>query len=310
MAGLQSTVTGTHTRAFRRIYEMIDPAVPPGDLRQEFDKASRKIAKMPSRVKTSAVKAGLVTAEWLEPQDHRAHRVIVYLRGGSYVFGSIETHRSVAARIAVAAKARALIVDYRAAPEHPFPAPIEDVLEAYRWLLRNSIDPRGMTLVGDQAGGGLAIAAAMALRDARLPLPAAVVGLSPWTDLAFGGWSLLNNQKREQILTLDALLYGAHHYLNGETPTNPLASPLYGDFRGLPPMLLHTGAHEILRDDATRTAHVAENAGVDVSVEVWDGMPHFFHQFPKLEEGQAAVSRVGSFIQSRTERPPIGARSS
>jgi acetyl esterase/lipase len=191
------------------------------------------------------------------------------------------------------------------APEFPFPSALEDALEAYRWLIRGGNDPRGIVLCGDGAGGNLAISAAMALRDAKLPVPAAIVAMSPWTDLAFGGGSLLNAAKTDRIMSVPALMYCARHYLSGEIPTNPLASPLYGDFKSLPPTLLHAGALEILRDDAVRTAQAAERGGVDVSVEVFDNMPHLFQAFPLLPEAPASLHRISSFIQMRTERAPM-----
>jgi acetyl esterase/lipase len=305
MSNWRKFVTAVAMRQFHQSAGAIDPKTPPSELRARFDKIGKRMGKVPTDVTVAPVKAGLVPGEWVEPADNRPHRIILYFHGGHFVFGSPDSHRGLVARLAKAAKARALLTKYRLAPEFPFPAALEDALESYRWLIRGGNDPRGIVLVGDGSGGNLAIAAAMALRDAKLPMPAAVVAMSPWTDLAFGGASLLNAKSSDRILSVESLMYASRLYLNGEIPTNPLAAPLYGNFKTLPPLLLHAGALEILRDDAVRTAQKAERDGVDVSVEVFDGVGHLFQAFPLLTEAQASLHRISSFIQMRTERAPM-----
>jgi acetyl esterase/lipase len=274
-------------------------------LRVREARLSTRFARVPADIQVTRVMAGPVRAEWIEPAGAQFHRVIVYLHGGGYVMGSLDTHRNLVARLATAAGARALILNYRLAPEHPFPAALEDTLAAYRWLLMEGLDPAGIAFAGDQAGGGLALAAAMWLRDNRAPLPAALVTLSPWTDLAFGGRSILRNAAKDHTLSIEMLAYFAQSYLQGALPTNPLASPLYGKLAGLPPLLIHAGANEILRDDATRLGERALNAGLDVSVEIYADQPHAFQLFDMLPEAQASVARLGAYIKSRTVSLPF-----
>ncbi|MFZ1991533.1 MAG: alpha/beta hydrolase, partial [Alphaproteobacteria bacterium] len=209
------------------------------------------------------------------------------------------------ARLATAASSRALFIDYRLAPEHPFPAALEDTLAAYKWLLLQGLDPSGIVLAGDGSGGGMAVAAALALRDNKAPMPGAIVALSPWTDLALSGRTLIKNAEKDKLLSIELLAYCAQNYLKGALPTNALASPLYGNLAGLPPMLLHAGANEILRDDAARLADKGHRAGVDISVEVFEGMPHVFQLFEKIPEAEASLGRIGAFIKSRTISVPM-----
>ncbi len=274
-------------------------------LRAREAKLSSRFAKVPPGVEVSRVMAGPVRAEWIEPAGAQFHRVIVFLHGGGYVMGSLDTHRNLAARIATAANARALLLNYRLAPEHPFPAALEDTLAAYRWLLMEGFDPAGIAFVGDQAGGGLALAMALALRDNRAPMMGAVVALSPWTDLALSGPSILRNAANDATLSIELLVYYAQSYLQGTLATNPYASPIYGKLKGLPSLLIHAGANEILRDDATRFAERALNAGADVSIEVYADQPHAFQLFEMLPEAQASVARIGNFIRSRTCSVPM-----
>jgi acetyl esterase/lipase len=283
----------------------LDPRIPADKLRLNFDGGLKRFAKLKGDVKVTAIKAGRTKAEWIEPENAQQHRVILYLHGGGYCTGSPDTHRHLVANLCRASSARGLLVDYRLAPEHKFPAAIEDSLDAYQWLLGQGIDPKGMVIAGDSAGGGLAIATCMALRDANATLPAAVVAMSPWTDLALTGWTMLTNSKEDPSMTPHVLGLFVRHYLQGKSPTQPLASPLYGDFRGLPPMMVHVGSTEILRDDATRLSQKAEASGTDISVEVWDGMPHIFQFFNWLPEARGSIARLGSFIKTRTIAVPM-----
>lgn len=281
------------------------PGIEASRLRARESKIATRFAKVPRDVRVTRVMAGPVRAEWIEPAGAQFHRVIVYLHGGGYVMGSLDTHRNLVARIAAASSARVLFLNYRLAPEHPFPAALEDVLAAYRWLLMEGLDPAGICFAGDQAGGGLAIAAAIALRDNRAPMPGSLVALSPWTDLALSGRTILRNSATDHTLSIELLAYFAQSYLQGTLPTNPLASPLYAKLKALPSLLIQTGANEILRDDATRLAERALQAGVDVSVEVYAGQPHAFQLFEMLPEAGASVARIGSFIKSRTCSVPL-----
>jgi phosphinothricin tripeptide acetyl hydrolase len=241
--------------------------------------------------------AGDVRAEWMVPQDLTNNRVVLYLHGGSYICGSPDSHRSLAGNIAIASKARTLVIDYRLAPEHPHPAAVEDAVAAYRWLLDNQVDPRHMAVAGDSAGGGLALALLVSLRDKNIPLPAAGICLSPWTDLAFTGESWDGKAAVDLIIFRYKELEFARMYLGGLDPRTPLASPLYADLKGLPPLLVQVGTDEVLLSDAVRLVDRARQAGVDAVIEEWEKMQHVW-QFAAafIPEGRRAIARIGEFI--------------
>ncbi len=246
---------------------------------------------------------GSLSAEWIRPKKADSHRVILYFHGGGFCLGSRATHRTVAVKLCESADARGLSVDYRLAPEHPFPAALDDAVSAYRWLLAQGISPESLVMAGDGAGGGLALSTAMALRDGGAPLPCALVLLSPWTDLAMTGWSLLTNGDKDIAQKLQTLAVSSRHYLKKTLPTHPFASPYFGRFDGLPPMMIQAGSEEILRDDATRVAEKAEAAGVDVNCEIWEGMSHLFQLHGRNSESKGAIARLGAFIRARTPPP-------
>lgn len=257
--------------------------------------------RTPADVICEQVSAGGVPAEWISAPGANPDRVILYFHGGGYVLGSIRTHRAMISRIARPSNARALAIDYRLAPEHPFPAAVDDALAAYRWLLAQGYKPGRIVVAGDSAGGGLAIAALLAIRDAQLPMPAGAVPISPWTDLEGKGDSIRTRAARDVMVTQDNLAQSAKQYYGANDPKNPLVSPVHADFRGLPPMLIHVGDAEILLDDATRVAERARAAGVNVELEVWPDMPHVWHVFAKiLPEGQQAIDKIGKFVSART----------
>ena len=229
-------------------------------------------------------------------------RVLLYLHGGAYQVGSPTTLRRMIALISAAAQVRVLSAGYRLAPEHPFPAAVDDALAAHRFLLHRGADPAAITIAGDSAGGGLALATLVALRDAGDPLPVAAVAMSPWTDLALTGGSLSTRAGADVMIQPDGMRESAATYLAGEDPRYPYASPLYADLHGLPPILIHVGDAEVILD-STRFAAKARAAGVDVTLEVWDQMPHVWHAFAGLlpESGQA-IERIGGWLQARCPR--------
>ncbi len=274
------------------------------EVQVRYEKFSKRFSKIKSNINVTKIETGRTKAEWIEPPSVQQHRVILYLHGGGYCIGSPNTHRSLLARLCEASSARGLLVDYRLAPTYKFPAAVEDALDSYQWLLGQGIDPKSIVIAGDSAGGGLAISTCMALRDASAPLPAAIVAMSPWTDLALTGWSMLTLANHDPMLDMKSLSIMSRHYLQGKKPTEPLASPLYGDFKGMPPMLIHVGSNEVLRDDSTRLSQKAEAAGVDISVEVWGGMTHVFQFYPNLPEAKGSIARLGSFIKTRTVAVP------
>ena len=252
-------------------------------------------------VRSEPVDANGVPAEWISTPAAEDRRVILYLHGGGYVIGSIATHRDMVSRLGRAAAARALSIDYRLAPEHPFPAAVDDATAAYRWLLSTGVDPARLVIAGDSAGGGLTVATLVALRDAGDPLPAAAVCVSPWADLECRGESITSKADLDPILRQESLLKWGKLYLGDADPRSPLASPIHADLSGLPPLLIMMGTAELLFDDATRLAERAQAAGVDVTLEPWEEMIHAWPLFAAmLPEGQQALDRMGAFIRERT----------
>ncbi|MDL1927090.1 alpha/beta hydrolase [Anaerolineae bacterium AMX1] len=220
------------------------------------------------------VLANGVPGEWVIPAGTGSERVILYLHGGAYNAGSTRSHRALAANIAYAARARALTIDYRLAPEHPYPAALLDALSAYQWLLDSGIRPEQIAIAGDSAGGGLSVALLATLRERGLPMPAAAVVLSPWTDLSASGESWQENARSDYMINGPKLREAARLYLKDASPQTPLASPVYAKLEGLPPLLIQVGSDEVLLSDSLRLAENARLSGVDVTLEVWDGMQH------------------------------------
>jgi acetyl esterase/lipase len=262
--------------------------------------AESMASQPPPGTSVEPVDAGGVPAEWVVAPGADSGRVLLYLHGGAYQIGSPGTLRHMVALLSGAARARVLSVDYRLAPEHPFPAAVDDAVAAYRWLLASGTDRGVLALAGDSAGGGLALASLVALRDAGEPMPAAAVVMSPWTDLALTGESLRTRADVDVLIKPGGMAETAQAYLAGQDPRHPYASPLYADLHGLPPMLIHVGDAEVILDDSTRLAARARAHGVDVTLEVWDEMPHVWHAFAgMLPEADQAIERIGSWLSER-----------
>lgn len=240
-----------------------------------------------------------VCAEWVKGRGARDNRAVLYFHGGGYYGGSLSTHRGLAARLSLEADARLLLVDYRLAPEHPFPAAVEDATRAYRWALRQDISPERLAVAGDSAGGGLAVAAMLELKASGDPLPAAGVCLSPWLDLALTGESIESKASADPILRVSDLPFVAQCYLGSADPRTPTASPLYGDLTGLPPILIQVGTDEILLDDSRRFAERAGQMGVSVQLEIWEEMFHVWQAYARIfPEGRKAIEKIGEFLRS------------
>ncbi|HEV2546498.1 MAG TPA: alpha/beta hydrolase [Stellaceae bacterium] len=238
--------------------------------------------------------------EWVERVDDASElrRTILYLHGGGYYFCSQETHRSITLALAIGAEARVFVPDYRLAPEHRFPAAIEDAVAAYRDLLSNGTPAARLVIAGDSAGGGLALATLLSLRDASDPLPAAAVLFSPWTDLAATGASLRTNDKRDPMFSGETVAQTARIYLGETPPINPLASPLYAELKGLPPLFIQASDSEVLLDDSSRLAEKATCAGIAVSFRAWHKLPHVWQFFtPFLPEARQALAETADFIK-------------
>jgi acetyl esterase/lipase len=243
------------------------------ELQAEYDEiAGRHPASSAARYEVTD--AGGVSAEWVSGPWCREDSIVLYLHGGCYTSGSTETHRELIARVAEAAGRRALGLNYRLAPTHPFPAAVEDVVKAYRWLLDSRVQPAAIAVVGDSAGGGLALAVTLAARNEGLPIPGAVACISPWVDLALTGASMETNAANDPIVSCAMLVGWGNVYLREQDPRNPLASPLYADLRGLPPLLIQAASAEVLLDDATRLAVRAAASGVRTTLEIWPEMLH------------------------------------
>ena len=226
--------------------------------------------------------------------------ILLYLHGGGFTLGWTNIHRKMVAHLCLAAHCRAFAVDYRLAPEHPFPAPLDDCLSAYRWLLKQGTNPGDIIIAGDSAGGNLTLASLLSLRDSGEPLPAAAVCLSPVTDLERTGDSFWT--KKDPTLKAEFVVTTARHYAGNHDLRCPLLSPLYGDLHGLPPLLIHVGSDEILLSDAERLAEKARTAGVDMRLGVWPAMWHVWHFFtPFLPEAREAIAGVADFIRDHSD---------
>ena len=271
---------------------------------EEFRAALEEMASqfcLAEDIVTERVGAGGVPAEWIVAPGAADDRVLLYLHGGGYAMGSMRSHREVISRLSRASGARALGLEYRLAPENPFPAAVEDTVAAYRWLLSNGVNPKKIAIAGDSAGGGLTVAALVAMRYAGEPMPAAGVPISAWLDLEGIGESMTTNAEVDPFVEREGLQFLMKMYIGDRDPRTPLAAPIYADLHGLPPLLIQVGSLEVLLDDSTRLAERAKAAGVDVTLEVWDDMPHVWHTFaPILPEGQQAIDRVGEFIRKHT----------
>ncbi len=247
------------------------------------------------------VGVGGVTAEWVSAPGVSENRAVLYLHGGGYMIGSSRTHRVPMFYLSRASGARILVLNFRLAPEHPFPAAVEDSLTAYRWLVAQGILPGNIVIGGDSAGGGLTLATLIALRYMGDPLPAAGISHSGWTDLANTGETFITKAEEDPIIDREMVDTMAAAYLGNRSRTIPLASPYYADLRGLPPLLIQVGGAEVLLDDSLRTADRAKEAGVDVTLTRWEGMPHIWQVFANfLPEAQQALEECGEFIRKHT----------
>lgn len=278
-----------------------DPEMDLDTMRDMFEEWHLLTAEPPG-VTYEEVDADGVPAMWCIPLDGADDRVVVYCHGGGYVVGSMHSHRKVAGHIASAAGCRALVLDYRRAPEFPHPAQCEDAVRAYRWLLAQGIDGGHVATCGDSAGGGLSTSMVLSLRDAGDELPAAIMPLSPWYDMEGKGETLDTRADLDVLVQREILVGMAEMFLGGGPPTDPLANPLHADPEDLPPMLIQVGDHETLLDDAQRFTDRAEAAGVDVTLEVDPEMQHVFHFMAgRAPEADDAIARLGSWV-----RPKLG----
>lgn len=270
-----------------------------GERRKRLDDLGAQY-KIASDVRIEHVDANGVSAEWSATPHADPACVILFLHGGGYVSGSLASHRPLATEIGRVCGARTLALEYRLAPEYPFPAAIEDTVAGYRFLLSCGVEPRRIAVVGDSAGGGLTLALMVSARDAGLPQPACGWCISPWVDLECLGASMNSKAEVDPLIQKPYLEELAKAYLNGAVPRSALAAPMYANLKGLAPLLIQVGSAETLLDDAVRLANVAGAADVAVTLEIW---PHMIHAWPlfhqQLTAGRHAIARAGAFIRSR-----------
>lgn len=272
-----------------------DESTPVQQMRHEMAQLGN--TPLPQDVSVTPAEVGGVACEWVSVPGCRSDGILLYLHGGAYVAGSPVTYRSLVAELSRQTRLPALVPDYRLAPEHPFPAALVDVWSVYWRLLASGFDPGRIVIAGDSAGGGLSLALMLALRDAGLPLPAAGVCLSPWTDLALTGRTLLPNSDAD-YLNMVGMRRVVPEIVGDVDPRNPRISPLYADLHGLPPLLIQAGTAEMLYDDAARLAKRASAAGVHIEFEAWENMVHVWQFMYAFEpDAQQAIARIGQFAR-------------
>lgn len=277
-------------------------------LRRDFDPArfrvtlDRDMGKTPIApdVDVKPVQLDGINGEWLRPATCKSSRVVLYSHGGGYLFGSPLSYRAFTSRLAVACDARVFVLDYRLAPEHPFPGAADDVIAAYRYLLTEH-DATDIVLAGDSAGAGLSLSLLVQIREAGLPMPVAAVLLSPYTDLAVTGESVDVNSKTCAMFSGDGIRRAAATYLNGASAMDARASPLYTEYAGFPPMLIYVSDNEVLRDDGLRVAERAAAADVPTDLRIWRGQPHVWPLFvPVLPEANTVMQEIGEYVQRQS----------
>jgi acetyl esterase/lipase len=268
--------------------------------RAQYEMAAAMMTVAPEGVSWTEVDAGGVPAIWADPEGCSPDHVVMYVHGGGYVIGSATGYRNFTGQLARAVGCRVLSVDYRLAPEHPHPAAVEDSTTAYRWLLDQGFAADRMAISGDSAGGGLTVSTLLKLRDDGVALPVAGVTISPWVDMEGIGESMRTNAEADVLVGEVGLKGMAEMFLAGQDARDPLAAPLYGDFDGIPPLLIQVGDDETMLDDSTRLAEAAGSAGVEVRLDVFPEMQHVFQLFTgNMPEADEAVAQIGAWLRPR-----------
>ncbi len=267
-------------------------------LRKETGTAGALIP-LPDNTKFKRILAGNVYAEWITCGDVDIDKIFMFIHGGGYYRGSIAATRATVARISAEAKVRCLSIEYRLAPEHPFPAAVDDTYTAYNWLLKEGINPKNIIVSGQSAGGGLCLALLLKIKENNGFQPKGAVAISPWTDLSQSGKTMITNANIDPVISKQYLDRMANLYLSKTPNISPLASPLYGDLSGLPPMLVQVGSAETMLDDSKRFVERAKEAKVDVQIEVWEDMFHGWHGSAHiLKEAEEAIKSIGLFCRN------------
>lgn len=267
-------------------------------LREKTEKSGKAFGKAPKGVRFMSVQINQIYAEMIVPENCEKDKIILYFHGGGYVIGSVAGHRVHVSKVVAKAGVKALLFDYRLAPEHQFPKALNDAVEAYFYLIHNNYQPENIVLMGDSAGGGLLLCLLNYLKQHQQPLPAGAVALSPWTDLACKSESLESNAKVDNLSWKDSWLYFSEYYCGNQSKENPLISPVYGDLEGLPPMQIYAGNDETLRDDSIRYAQKAKTQGVEVELIVKEKMFHCYPICaPLFPEATEAMNQIITFIK-------------
>ena len=266
-------------------------------LRKETEEAGNK-TPLPKNTKFKRVSVGNIDAEWITCGEFETDKIFMFMHGGGYYRGSIAATRATVARISAEAKVRCLSIEYRLAPEHPFPAAIDDTFTAYNWLLKEGLKPKNIIVSGQSAGGGLCLALLLKLKEKNFFQPRGAVALSPWTDLSQSGKTMITNANIDPVISKKYLDRMANLYLSKTPSDTPLASPLYGDLSGLPPILVQVGSAETMLDDSKRFVERAKEAKVDVQIEVWKDMFHGWHGSAHiLKDADEAIKSIGLFCR-------------
>jgi len=268
------------------------------ELRARYDALFARFGAVVEGMAFTPGKLAAIEGEWIGQSSDG--RIILYFHGGGFIAGSPQSHRPLIGRLVEACGVGAFSVDYRLAPECFFPAAVRDGVDAYRALLAKGTAPSSVILAGDEAGGGLAFSVALAVRNAGLAMPGGLMALSPWADLSLSGLSILQNRKSDTVQDWETLFVSARHYLRKSNPCDAYASPAYAAFTGFPPIMVHAGSNEILRDDASKLGDRAAAANVPVSVEIYDGMSHLFQCDAGRNEAKVSLSRLAQFVRAKS----------
>ena len=278
--------------------EVIDDGFSVDKFREDVARASSKI-KIPKGVTTEKLKLGAMGAEWVVPENAPEGAALLYIHGGGFISGSCQTHRAIVAKFALGCGIKAFVFDYRLAPEHPFPAGLDDCIAAYRWLLEQGCEPDNVVVGGESAGGTLTLSLLLALKEKAIPLPKAAFSISPVTDLRCQAASFDYNAKND-IAPINASAVWTGYYIGPNDPVDPLLSPRMGDYKGLPPLHICVGTHEIHLDDCANVAQKAKAHGVDVVFSQWPGMVHAFPVLsPLFPEAKMAMGEICGFVKTQ-----------
>lgn len=284
--------------------QLPDKAADVKAFRERMAGAGNLTPKAPAGVSFEACQVNQVSCEWVSPEQASTSAVLLYFHGGGYVMGDAVAHRNLSWRLARASGMRVLMVNYRLAPETPFPAALEDATAVFEWLLSQGYAADKIVIGGDSAGGGLVLATLLNLKNLGTDLPAAAILISPWVDLTLSGKSYIDNKATDPMLTRPALAAWAECYLSGREATAPLASPLFADLNDLPPMLVHVGSTEILNSDSERLVDKVIELGGSAALKVWPKMVHVFHLFAgRIPEADQAINELGDYCRANIENP-------